>query len=73
MCKRLNKNEMHKTFWDLEIQIDHLISSGWQKKKNSHLQNFAVHADHRVKMKASKKIFLKILRPCWRAKRIVEH
>ena len=49
--------------WDFEIQTDHLIPARRpdlvlidKKRKNRHLVNFAVPADHRVKMKESEKI-----------------
>ena len=55
------ENETHKILWDLEIQMDHLISA-WRpdlmivnKKRTSRLVDFAVPADHWVKLKESKK------------------
>ena len=51
------ENETHKALWDFEIQTDYLISARRLdlmivKKKKS---DFAVPADHRVKIKESEK------------------
>ena len=45
-------NETHKLLWDFEIQTDHLISA-WRptKKRTSRIVDFAISADHRVKLK----------------------
>ena len=62
-------NEMHKILWDFEIQTGHLISAKrpdfviTQRKKRKEkkkqwtcrLVDFVVPADHRVKLKESKK------------------
>ena len=53
------KNEMHKLLWDFEIQTDHLISA-WRPdlkiiSKIKRTVDFAVSADHRVKLKESEK------------------
>ena len=51
------KNETHKIFKDFEIQTDHLILFGspdleMNKKRTCRKkENFAVPADHRVKIK----------------------
>ena len=56
------ENEMHKLLWDFEIQTDHLISPRWpdlkiinKKKRVCKIVDFAVPADHWVKLKESKK------------------
>ena len=63
------ENETHKLFWDLEIQTDHLISArrtdliiiNKKKKKKKkrkricRIVDFAVLADHRVKLRESEK------------------
>ena len=52
-------NEMHKLLWDFETQTDHLISAKKKKKKKKQLPwwivNFAVPANHRVKLNESEK------------------
>ena len=52
----------HKLLWDFEIQTDHLISARRpdliiinKKEKICRIVDFAVPADHRVKLKESKK------------------
>ena len=53
--------ETHKLLWDFEIQMDYLISTSWpdlvivNKKRTWQIVDFAVPADHRVKLKESKK------------------
>ena len=56
------ENETHKLLWDSEIQTDHLISAGRpdqviinKKKRNCRIVDFAVPADHRVKLKENDK------------------
>ena len=56
------ENGTHKLLWDSEIETDHLISARWtdvamkkQKQKQNKTKNFAVPADHTVKLKESKK------------------
>ena len=55
------ENEMHKLLRDFEIQTDHLISARRpdlvivNKKRTCQIVNFAVLADHRVKLKANEK------------------
>ena len=56
------ENEMHKILWDFEVQMDHLISARQpdlvivnQKKRTCRRVDFAFPADHRVKLKESKK------------------
>ena len=59
------ENETHKLLWDFDIQTDHLISArrpdliiiNKRKKKKKRrrtcrIVDFAVPADHRVKLKA---------------------
>ena len=55
------KNETHKIPWDFEIQTDQLIPAKRPdqiliNKKTCLLVDFAVTADHRMKIKESKKI-----------------
>ena len=52
------ENETHKILWDFEITTDHPIPARTpdlvlinKKKKTCQLVDFAVPADHRVKMK----------------------
>ena len=53
------ENEMHKLLWDFEIQTDYQISTrpynNQQKKRTRRIVDFAVLADHRVKLKESEK------------------
>ena len=56
------ENEMHKLVWDFEIQTDYPISPGRpdliiinKEKKTCGIVDFAVPADHRVKLKESEK------------------
>ena len=65
------ENEMHKLLRDFEIQTDHQISARWldlqqqwqqqqqqeksKKKRTCQIVDFAVPADHRVKLKESEK------------------
>ena len=55
------ESEMHNILMDFEIQTDHLISARRpdlmvvNKKKNCRTVDFAVPADHRVKLKESEK------------------
>ena len=62
-------NKKHKIIWDFEIQTDHLISTRRpepmiiyekrkkeiNKKRTCRIVDFAVPADHRIKLKESKK------------------
>ena len=57
------ENETHKILWDFDVQTDHQIPARRpdlvliDKKRNTcHLMDFAVPADHRIKMKESEKI-----------------
>ncbi len=57
------ENERHKLLWDFEIQTDHLISARRpnfiiinKKERTCRIVNFAVPADHRVKLKESEKM-----------------
>ena len=56
------EHEMHKLFWDFEIQTDHLISAKQpdlvkvnKKKRSCQTVDFAVSANHIVKLKENKK------------------
>ena len=55
------ENETHKLLWDFERKMDHLISARRLdseiiiKKRTCRILNFAVPADHRVKLKESEK------------------
>ena len=59
----IQEKDTHKILWDIGIHTDHLISV-WRQdlefikknKRTCHLGDFAVAADHRVKMKESEKI-----------------
>ena len=52
------ENETHKTHWDFKIQMGHLISARrpdliiiYKKERICRIVDFAVSADHRVKLK----------------------
>ena len=56
------ENEIHKLLWNFDIQTDPLISVKRpdqviisKKKRNFQTVDFAVPADHRVKLKKKKK------------------
>ena len=57
------ENDTHKLLWDFNIQTDHLISARRSdliiitppQKKNRELVDFAVPADHRIKLKEIEK------------------
>ena len=58
------ENETHKYFWDFEKQMNHLISasrpdlviiSKKKPKKTCRIVDFAVLADHRLKLKENDK------------------
>ena len=56
------ENDTHKILWDFIIQTDHLISARRpdliiinKKKITCTIVNFAVQADHRVKLKECEK------------------
>ena len=62
------ENDTHKLLWDFDIQTDHLISARRpdliiinnkkkkkKKKKISKIVDFAVSADHRIKLKECEK------------------
>ena len=59
------ENDTHKLLWDFDIQTDHLISARGpdfiiinkkkKKRKKENLVDFAVLADHRIKLKESEK------------------
>ena len=57
------ENDTHKLLWDFDIQTDHLISARRpdliiinKKKKICKIVDFAVPADHRIKLKECEKI-----------------
>ena len=53
------RNETHKLLWDFDIQTDHLISTRRSDliiiNNNNSIVDFDVPANHRVKLKESKK------------------
>ena len=59
------ENNTHKLLWDFEIHTDHLISvrrpdliiinNKNEKKRTCKIVNFAVPADHRIKLKECEK------------------
>ena len=56
------ENETHKLPWDFEIQTDHRISARRpdliiinEKERTCRIVDFAIPADHRVKLKESEK------------------
>ena len=56
------KNNTHKLIWDFDIHTDHLISARKldliiinKKKRTCKIVNFAVPADHRIKLKECEK------------------
>ena len=56
------KNETYKLLWDVEIQTDHLISTRRpdliiinKKERTCRIVNFAVPAEHRLKLRESEK------------------
>ena len=58
----LQENDMHKLLWDFDIQMDHLILARRlvlviinKKKKICKIVDFAVPADHRIKLKECEK------------------
>ena len=61
------ENDTHKFLWDFDIQTDHLILARRpdlivikEKKRTSKIVDFAVLADHRIKLKEREKY----PRPC---------
>ena len=57
------ENETHKILWDFEIKTDHLIPARRpdlvlidKKERTCQLVDFAVPADHRVKLKENEKM-----------------
>ena len=64
------ENDTHKLLWDFNIQMDHLISARKpdliiikKKKRTCKIVDFAVPADHRIKLQESEK---KILLGNWK-------
>ena len=59
----VQENDTHKLQWDFDIHTDHLISArrpdliiiNKQKKRICKIVDFAVPADHRIKLKESEK------------------
>ena len=59
----VQENDTHKLLWDFDIQTDHLISArrpdliiiNKKKRKISKIVDFAVPADHGIKLKESEK------------------
>ena len=56
------ENNIHKLLWDLDIHTDHLISAkrsdlmiNNKKKTTCKIVDFAVPADHRIKLKECEK------------------
>ena len=56
------ENDTHKLLWDVDIHMDHLISARRpdfiiisKKKRTSNIVDFAVPADHRIKLKECEK------------------
>ena len=56
------QNDTHKLLWDFDIHTDHLISGRRpdlliinKKKRICRIVNFAVPADHRIKLKECEK------------------
>ena len=56
------ENDTHKLLWDFDIQTDHLISARRpdlivinKKKRIRKIVNFAVPADHKIKLKECEK------------------
>ena len=57
--KYILKNDTHKILWNFETQTDYLIPvkiTDPKRKKTCHLEDFAVLADHRVKLKENETI-----------------
>ena len=58
--KSVPENKMHKILWNFEMQTDHLIPARIPnlvmiKKRNFLVRDFAVPADHRLKIKENEK------------------
>ena len=58
------ENDTHKVLWDFDVQMDHLISArrpdlkiinNKKKKRICKIVDFAVPADHRLKLKEHEK------------------
>ena len=67
------ENETHKLHWNFKIQTDHQIPAGRpdliiiinKKERTCRIVDFAVPADHRVKLKESEKIRQCIYKTEW--------
>ena len=74
------ENDTHKLLWDFDMQMDHLISPRRpdlmiinKKKRTCKIVDFAVAADHRIKLKESEKKdkyldFVRELKKLWNIK-----
>ena len=53
----VKENDTHKLLWDFDIQMDHLISTIIinEKKKICKVVDFAVLAEHKIKLKECEK------------------
>ena len=62
----VRENDTHKFLWDIDIQTDHLISARKpdlivinkkkKRKRTCKIVDFAVPADHRIKLKVIRRI-----------------
>ena len=73
------ENDTHKLLWDFNIQTDHLIPARrpdliiiGKKERTCKIVDFAVPADHRIKLKECEKKD-KYLDLAWELKKTVEH
>ena len=72
------ENNTHKLLWDIDIHMDYLISARRsdliiihkKKKRTCKIVDFAVPADHRIKLKECEKKYLDLAREL---KKTVEH
>ena len=76
------ENDTHKLLWDFDIQTDHLISARRpdliiikkKKKKIRKIVEFAVPADHGIKLKeCEKREYLDFARELKKKKTTMEH
>ena len=72
------ENDTHKLLWDFDIQADHLISARRpeliiinNKKRTCKIVDFAIPADHRIKLKEYEKKYIST--STLRGKKTVEH
>ena len=72
------ENDTHKLQWNFDVQTDHKISARRpdlkiiNKKRHRKIVDFAVPADHRIKLKETEKKN-KYLDIDWEWKKIMEH